>query len=65
LRQRGYFVAAKESRMSDDAPLPDPRDDQLYRRYVESCRQLCVEPVSGERARELLAEWRSATAAMH
>jgi hypothetical protein len=25
--------------MPDDAPLPDPRDDEFYARYLESCRR--------------------------
>ena len=34
-----------------DDSLPDP-DDGFYRRYLETCRQLGVEPVLQERVRD-------------
>ena len=44
-----------------DASAFDPPDpDEVYGRYLETCRCLRVEPVPRERARELIAEWSAA-----
>jgi hypothetical protein len=45
---------------TDEAPLLDPRDAEFYARYLETCRRLGVEPVSLDRARELVREWSAA-----
>ena len=41
---------------TDPTFLADP-EDEFWRRYLESCRRLGIEPVSLERGRELAAEW--------
>ena len=47
-----------------DASAFDPPDpDEVYGRYLETCRRLAVEPVSRERAHDLIAEWSDAIAA--
>jgi hypothetical protein len=48
--------------MPDDVPLPDPRDDEFYARYLVTCAAPGVEPVLLERARELIGEWTRAIA---
>ena len=40
---------------------PDP--DRVYRRYLERCRRLGIDPVLRDRAHDLIAEWNHAIAA--
>ena len=48
----------------NDAPGFNPPDaDRPYVNYVETCRRLGVEPVSRDRAQNLIAEWTDAIAA--
>jgi hypothetical protein len=44
----------------EEAPFPDPRDEEFYARYLETCRLTGVEPVSRQKARQLVAEWNEA-----
>ncbi len=39
-----------------DAEFLDP-DAEFYRRYLETCRRLGVEPVTREQVRPLVGEW--------
>lgn len=43
--------------LSVDDLLPETDDDGFYRRYLETCRRLGVEPASRERVRELVEGW--------
>ena len=48
---------------ADDVPafdLPDP--EQVWRNYLENFRHLGVQPVSRDRAMDLMAEWADAIA---
>lgn len=42
---------------SDGDTLDPLETDQLYERYLETCRRLCVEAVPRDRAQDLIAEW--------
>jgi hypothetical protein len=56
---RRYHAAMLDD--ADDAPVFDPPDaERVYRDYLEICRRLGVEPVSRERAAELVGEWNAA-----
>jgi hypothetical protein len=48
--------------MLDDTELPDPRDDEFWTRYLKTCAALGVQPVSADRAHELIDEWTRAIA---
>ena len=41
----------------DDSAFIDEPDDAFLQRYQEACARAGVEPVSNERARELVREW--------
>jgi hypothetical protein len=43
--------------IADERSVPDPCDADFYVRYVEICRQAGVDPVSPQRARELVGRW--------
>ena len=47
-----------------DSLVSDPPDlDRVYRRYLDRCRSLGIEPVVRDRARDLIEEWNAAIAA--
>ena len=37
--------------------LDAPSDDNLWRKYVQACDELGIEPIPRERARALMHEW--------
>jgi hypothetical protein len=46
-----------------ESPAIDTPDrDRVYRSYVEDCRRLGIEPVSPDRAQDLMEEWSEALA---
>jgi len=47
----------------DTADFDPPDADEVYARYLETCRRLGVEPVARERAQDLIREWSDAIAA--
>ena len=56
-----HFLGCLHSRVMTDDQKPEPPDvDGYYARYLKTCRRLGVEPVSLERAHELMDEWSDA-----
>jgi hypothetical protein len=48
---------------SDTPPRNPPDPDRVYRRHLERCRRLGIEPVPRDRAHDLIAEWNDTIAA--
>ena len=45
-----------------EIPFDPPDPEQVYRNYLKTCHRLGVEPVSRDRAQELMTEWSDAIA---
>ena len=48
---------------STPALNPPPDADTVYRKYLDRCRRLGVEPVARDHAHKLIAEWSDTIAA--
>ena len=48
---------------SDTSARNPPDPDRVYRRHLERCQRLGIEPVPRDRAHALMAEWNDAIAA--